>query len=124
MKTPTINELLSTEEGKEQMNELIDEVLDEIDFYKIHYVMKKLNWTWVDSKEIDKIPTPIELRDFLSQNLYEMFNGEHTYTSFDCGGFYVRYFIELPYDDRVPIDFAHCVCLRVSFELETFNNYY
>lgn len=124
METPTINELLSTEEGKEQMEELIDDALDTINFYKIHYVMEKLNWTWASSESENKVPTPMELRKWLNVSLHEMFSGRHTYTSTDCGGFYVRYFIELPSDDKDPIDFAHCVNLRVSFEIESFNNYY
>lgn len=120
MKTPTIKELISSEEGKEQMDELIDDALGSINFYKIHYVMEKLNWTWATTD--NHVPTPTELSETLKKQLSDMFNGD--YESFDGGGFYGMYNIELPTNDDEPIDFAHCVNLRVSFEIESYNNFY
>lgn len=39
-----------------KIQDIIDEVMDNFDFHKVHRVMKALNWRWVGATTTSKIP--------------------------------------------------------------------
>lgn len=62
--------------------EIIDEIMDFLDFEKIHKTMEALNWYWAD---VDGIPEIYEIRHFLRKLLKEFLDENLSESS--CGGF-------------------------------------
>lgn len=62
--------------------EVIDEILDEFDFERVHKVMVALNWEWCG-----EVPTIAELRREARRLLRDCANNEGS--SLSCGGFCV-----------------------------------
>ena len=65
--------------------EIIDEVMDYLEFEKIHKAMKALNWTWVPEFEVPEI---YKLRQFLRKMINDLI--DENLTEIQCGGFRVR----------------------------------
>lgn len=63
--------------------ELIDEILDEFDFERVHKVMVALNWQW---HNIDGVPTIGDLRRNARDLLKTVVHGNHIRVG--SGGFY------------------------------------
>jgi hypothetical protein len=53
---------------------IIDEILDEFDFERVHQTMKALNWTWVDT---DGVPTIGDLRRQARELLQDLLKHNH-----------------------------------------------
>ena len=101
-----INYYLSTEKGKQQMLDKIHEIMNFIDFERIHKAMVALDWCWLSS---NKPPTTEEIKEHLLNLLCELF--DEKCHSISTGGFYVSYEICEPDEDE-PDDFEHCVLVR------------
>jgi len=69
---------------------LIDQIMDNFDFHKVHRVMKMLNWKWAYSDSETGIPEEYELRKFarneLNRALAGVMDGHKEYQT-SCGGF-------------------------------------
>lgn len=61
-------------ELSKEMGELVDEVLDEFDFEKVHRTMKALEWTWHDT---DGVPTIGDLRRQARELLQDLLKHNH-----------------------------------------------
>lgn len=82
-----------------EKQKIIDEVMDFLDFDKIHKVMLLLNWSWA---RYNQVPETYEIRQFLRELLHEFIDQE--LNELQCGGFCIRKYNE---------------GIRVSFEIET-----
>lgn len=77
----------------QKQQELIDDIMDNFNFEKVHKVMKFLNWTWWDNKLEKYInPTIQELRSNARKKLKRILEENHA--SIGSGGFVAR-----KYDD-------------------------
>lgn len=116
---------LSTEEGQEQKEKTINEVLDHMDFGMIHRVMECLDWTWIMEDEENgglkvSVPTETEIRKSLEGLLRTLFDEECEMVS--TGGFTVEYTIKEPLPSE-PDDFEHCVSVRAFFAVDKYETY-
>lgn len=64
---------------------IIDEVMDFLQFERIHKVMKLLNWEWAPE---NKVPEIYELRRFVRELINELI--DKNLVEIQCGGFRVR----------------------------------
>jgi hypothetical protein len=64
-------------------NKIIDEIMDEFDFEKVHRTMKALEWTWYGS---DGVPTIGDLRRTARELLQELI--KHNYHCVGTGGLF------------------------------------
>lgn len=71
---------------KISQSEQIEAILDQFDFYKVHQVMKALNWTWATSDTEDGIPTIPELRKTARRLLRDVASSLE-YSETGTGGF-------------------------------------
>ena len=85
--------------------EIIDDIMDFLDFEKIHKVMRFLNWEWHISDSIS-VPEIYEIRKFL-RNLINQLIDENLRV-IECGGFRVS-----------KIDFEDESVIKVDFIIET-----
>lgn len=80
---------------QEDIIKLIDKVLSEFDFDKVHKVMKMLDWKWAFEEEM-RVPTIYELIKHTEKNslraLNAVINGKNENIS--CGGFEVVAYYE------------------------------
>lgn len=65
--------------------EIVDEVMDFLEFEKIHKVMKFLNWEWAPE---NRIPEIYELRRFVRELINDLI--DKNLSEIQCGGFRVR----------------------------------
>ncbi len=70
-----------------QKDTVINSILKDIDFNKIHSVMEFLNWKWAIYGEL-RVPTANEIRRTLSEHLDEFFDKKLKRLS--CGGFTIQ----------------------------------
>jgi hypothetical protein len=92
--------------------DLIMDCLDEFDFERVHNVMKYLNWTWADVKDV---PSIIDLRRHCRKYLQNVIVGALEHNGFyitATGGF--RYEAKL-YEDGF-------LWLRMSFDVADWDN--
>lgn len=68
---------------KEAIQEQIDEIMDFLDFRKIHEYMKSVGWSWETLG--DNIPEEYDLRKHVRTELYSL--AYSSYSSFNAGGF-------------------------------------
>ena len=73
-------------------DEIISELMDMIDFEKIHNMMKAVNWTWALNNM--KVPSVQILQKFVANKLTECWNKRDSYFS---GGIFIKYY---PADDE------------------------
>lgn len=66
------------------MNDLIDKIMDNFDFHKVHEVMKFLNWEWGFTK--NGVPEECEIRSFARSLLKESVDKD---CDIESGGFKV-----------------------------------
>ena len=64
-------------------NRNFEDLLDRFDFFKVHYVMTLLNWTWTD----EGVPSPTRLRKRAKELLETLRNSPIT-TRIGSGGFW------------------------------------
>lgn len=107
---------------QEKFQSLIDDVMDNFDFHRVHKVMKFLNWKWAFAE--DGVPEVWELkkeaRRLLSDCLYEMIkHGEDNWT-IATGGFRVK---ATNYKDSDVEDDDFHLGLQLTFELEDWDAY-
>lgn len=108
---------------QKKFQELIDDVMDNFNFHKVHKVMKFLNWTWGFSA--NGVPEIYELKEtarrLLNECLYDLIqHGEDTW-NISTGGFCVR---ATNYKDaEVEDDDSFRLSLKLSFELEDWDVY-
>ena len=107
---------------QEKFQSLIDEVMDNFDFNKVHKVMKFLNWTWAFAAE--GVPEVYELKEqarrLLNECLYDMIKHGEDNWNIGTGGFYAR---ATNYKEaEVEEDDFH-LSLKLSFELEDWDAY-
>ena len=69
-------------------NEIIEDILDEFDFDKVHKVMEFLNWGWTDGGRPLEVPTVGQLRKRARYLMKSCIGKENTYTA--TGGLWVR----------------------------------
>lgn len=103
-----------------KLQSIIDDIMDNFDFRKVHRVMKYLNWTWASS---NGVPEVFELKDCARRLLNEclcsmIMKGEDTW-GIATGGFYVH---ATNYKDAEPEDDCH-IGLKLSFEVESWDGY-
>lgn len=113
----TIDDYISTPEGERQMLDCIKEIMNTIDFQKIHDTMEALDWHWYFTG--DQVPTIKQIKENLLNLLCELF--EDRCNEISSGGFTMSYKIYEPMDNE-PDDFNHCVEVRVYFAVEEYNN--
>ena len=65
--------------------EIIDAVMDFLNFERIHKVMKCLNWEWVAE---NRVPEIYELRQFVRKLINDLI--DKNLVEIQCGGFRVR----------------------------------
>jgi hypothetical protein len=70
------------------IDKVVDEIMTNFDFPKVHKVMKKLKWKWASSQTEDKIPSQYELHKKAEQLIRDAMERK---VSFITGGFVVRY---------------------------------
>jgi hypothetical protein len=71
----------------EHQQDLIDQIMDEFNFERVHSTMKHLNWGWGCPATV---PSLTELRTYARNMLRSLLlEGHH---STDCGGFKAEYF--------------------------------
>jgi hypothetical protein len=66
--------------------ELIDEILDQFDFEKVHLTMKALGWEWMDVG----VPEAPNLRKSARRLLQEATKSPSPYSKISSGGFVVE----------------------------------
>ena len=99
---------------EKQLN-LIDQIMDNFDFHKVHRVMKMLNWKWAHSESESGVPEEYELRNFarneLNRVLAGVMDGHKEYQT-SCGGFeaYAKRWSAEELDDGKP-----CIQLILRF---------
>lgn len=100
--------------------DVVEDVLDEFDFDKVHRVMDLLDWKWASSiinEEGNGVPSKSALRKHARESLMDAakraYKEEEPYSSFS-GGFLVR----AEWDSR-----TSKIYLRLSFEVESWDNY-
>jgi len=71
-------------ELSKEMGELVNEILDEFEFEKVHRTMKALNWTWHDT---DGVPTIGDLRRQARELLQELLRNDKYHIT-GTGGLY------------------------------------
>lgn len=64
--------------------DIIDEIMDYLNFEKIHKTMQILNWTWLIDEQF-QIPSIPQIRRFLRKQLNTFLNENLKFIS--CGGF-------------------------------------
>lgn len=84
--------------------EIIDEVMDNMDFDKIHRVMEYLNWQWADGEGGFEVPDVPRIRKFCRSLIKNLL--EENLQSIESGGFLV-------YKDQYN-------SIRVLFTIETY----
>lgn len=88
--------------------ELVDEIIHNMNWAKIHSVMEHLNWTWISSVD-GGVPTIGLLVSTAQESLYRVIqmceNSENGISSISCGGF----------DYRASKDEDGCINLELSF---------
>lgn len=128
--TKTLYDYLQDEENKNQMYETIKEIVDFMNFEKIHRVMKFLDWKWAvlpttNEYNYNRVPTAEDLKrqliDMLLRMFEEGYNRHKSEGASSTGGFSVSYRIYEPEDDE-PDDFKHCVSVSAAFNLEDYNS--
>lgn len=107
---------------QKKLQSLIDEIMDNFDFHKVHKVMKFLNWRWAFAEE--GVPEICELKDtarrLLNECLYNLIKHGEDSWSIATGGFYVR---ATNYKDaEVEEDDFH-IGLKLSFEVADWDAY-
>jgi hypothetical protein len=94
---------------KVSINEQIESILDEFDFYKVQKVMQALNWNWATSNVENGTPTISELRKTARHLLKDVADVTLGYSKIGTGGFYAQRDSE--------------GCLTLSFTVEEWNGY-
>lgn len=57
-----------------KMDDLVEEIMDNFEFEKVHEVMDALKWEWVDTSGCFRVPSEKELRKRTSEMLYQTIN--------------------------------------------------
>lgn len=57
-----------------KMDDLVEEIMDNFEFEKVHEVMDALKWEWVDGNGHFRVPSEKELRRRASEMLYQTIN--------------------------------------------------
>lgn len=82
-------------EKKEIIEEMVDEVLDEFDFDKVHDIMVQLDWKWyIGAEECEKVPSVYSLIKHAKRLLHEVALenfGKTCKGSMSSGGFLAVY---------------------------------
>lgn len=107
---------------QKKFQSLIDEVMDNFDFHKVHKVMKCLNWSWAFSNGVPEIyELKEEARRLLNECLYDVIQHAEDTWSIATGGFKVR---ATNYKDaEVESDDDFHLALSLSFEVEDWDAY-
>lgn len=126
----TIADYLSIPEGRDQAQEMIDEIMDEFDFERVHKTMEALNWQWRD-EGIPDIPT---LRKAARSQLKQVSISPRDKSDLDTGYFLVSsggfeaYCVVLDIDedeaagDNWKNDFMHQCKLVLKFVVESWGD--
>jgi len=121
----TLYDYLQDNNGKEQMYRVVKDIVESMDFEKIHNVMDFLNWTWASVANGKRVPTEEEIKQHLINMLFDMFEEgyEKHRSEWSCStaGFTVSYRIFKP-DIGEADDFEHCVSVTVAFNLDDYNS--
>lgn len=104
--------------GYKKKIEMIDNIVDNIDFEKIHKVMMYLGWGWVNNKFELSIPSVDELKIQVKSLCFECFERHEANMEYDSyviatGGFYVRTY---------HIEDENYWEVRASFELDNWSS--
>ena len=54
----------------------LDDIMDNFDFYRVHNVMKALNWHWISAKAKNGVPTVQEIKALAADILWELVNSD------------------------------------------------
>lgn len=57
-----------------KMDDLVEEIMDNFEFEKVHEVMDALKWEWIDGDGHFRVPSEKELRKRTSEMLYQTIN--------------------------------------------------
>ena len=107
---------------QEKFQSLIDDVMDNFNFHKVHKVMKSLNWRWAFAE--NGIPEVWELRKearrLLGDCLYEMIKHGEDNWNIATGGFHAK---ATNYKECEAEDDEFHLGLRLTFEVEDWDAY-
>ena len=109
---------IEDEQGKEQMLQEINRIMDYMEFDRIHKAMVALDWKWRDNPES---PTVDELKEKLLDMLCELF--ENQCNTISHGGFTVGYNVLRP-EYGEPNDFEHCVEVFAYFAIDEYHTFW
>ena len=73
--------------NRDKVEKILDSIMDNFDFKKVHEVMEFLNWKWAKI-DGDGIPTVDDLRDEAARLLWDLVNSNNEVIA--TGGFYVQ----------------------------------
>lgn len=86
----------------DKINKVIQDILDNFNFEKVHSVMKIFEWEWCLNGEY-KIPSIEELKnkvkELLTDGFYELINKHIDYYKLGTGGFEIEFFYNIDYDE-------------------------
>lgn len=107
---------------QKKFQSIIDEIMDNFNFHKVHKVMKCLNWKWTFSE--NGVPEIYELKEearrLLNECLYSIIKHGEDSWSIATGGFRVH---ATNYKDAEVGDDDFHIGLSLSFEVEEWNAY-
>lgn len=107
---------------QKKFQSIIDEIMDNFDFHKVHKVMKCLGWKWAFSE--NGIPEIYELKEearrLLNECLYSIIQNAEESWNIATGGFKVH---ATNYKDAEVEDDEFHIGLSLSFEVEEWNAY-
>lgn len=95
------------------LTKMVDEIMNEFDFEKVHQVMEFLGWTWYKGNGLNAVPTIEEIKKTTKKHLidaYEAAVRNKTTYIIDTGGFEAKAYYN---DDTNCIDE-----LKLTFVLE------
>ena len=123
----SIKYYLDKESSREQIQDIIDDIIDNFDFEKVHKVMEFLNWQyWDDSVKGQHVPDIHELRAAarrrIKDALREIEKTNQLRMTYDSGGFVAT--VEIDPDNIENEDLKKHIFISLSFVLEGWNNYY
>lgn len=89
----------------EKIIKVLDDIVDNFDFAKVHKVMKALNWKWAGVKgDEDGVPTEQEIGDCAAKLLWRLVNDPKN-KAIGAGGFFAEKDFSDPDDPWMQLSF-------------------
>jgi len=65
---------MKNEYDRKLVEKLLDEIMENFDFKKVHNVMEFLDWKWASSTTADAVPSIDEIKDEAARLLWDVVN--------------------------------------------------